>query len=240
MHDNAKKTSRACFLEFNSSGDLVSKLVSRISHLLAEGIKKRGRASLAVSGGSTPVPLFHALSCLNLQWDKVVITLVDERWVDVTEEQSNEHLVWTHLLQNKAAQAVFVGMKTLAISAGAAEKECAERMQSVPRPFDVLILGMGNDGHTASLFPGSVNLAEAVDKHSGKTCVGIVPAAAPHERMTLTLPALLNSKEIIVHITGKEKREVYEQAGNEGPLEDMPIRFILRQKEVPVNVYWCP
>ena len=235
-----QKSSRPCFLEFQNSGELIGKLAGRVSQLLVEGIAKRGRASLAVSGGSTPVPLFQALSRLDLQWDKVVITLVDERWVDVAEEQSNEHLVRTHFLRNKAAQAVFVGMKTSGVSARDAEHECAKRLQSVPRPFDVLILGMGNDGHTASLFPGSVNLAGAVDLHAGKTCVGIVPSAAPHERMTLTFPALLDSLQIVVHITGNKKREVYAQAEHAGPSEEMPIRFILRQEEVPVDVYWCP
>ncbi|MBC8318291.1 MAG: 6-phosphogluconolactonase [Desulfobulbaceae bacterium] len=240
MNDNVKKYSRPCFLEFENSEELVSKLASRVSQLLAEGIAKRGRASLAVSGGSTPVPLFQALSCIDLQWERVVITLVDERWVDVAEEQSNEHLVRTYLLRNKAAQAVFVGMKTSDVSARAAEKECSERLQSVPRPFDVLVLGMGNDGHTASLFPGSVNLADAVDRDAGKTCICIVPSPAPHERMTLTLPTLLDSLQIVVHITGNKKREVYAQAEHAGPSEEMPIRFILRQEEVPVDVYWCP
>jgi 6-phosphogluconolactonase len=130
-------------------------------------------------------------------------------------------------------------MKTGAFSAGDAEHGCSERFKSVPMPFDVLILGMGSDGHTASLFPGAAKLADAVDMDSGKKCISIVPCTALHERMTLTLPTILSSREIFLHITGQGKRDVYEQACFEGPPEEMPIRFVLRQEKVPVNTYWC-
>lgn len=233
-------TSQAGFLEFSNSKYLVQKLSTRIIDRLSDGIKRRGRASIAVSGGSTPVPLFQALSRLDLEWEKVVIILVDERWVDVSGNDSNEHLARTYLLQNKAASALFSGMKIPGKSAEEAEQECADRYQSVPIPFDVVILGMGSDGHTASLFPGAENLTAAVNMHSDKTCMSIIPAAAPHERMTLTLPAILNARDIIIHITGEEKRKVYDKAVSDGPSEEMPIRYVLRQKEVPVTIYWCP
>ena len=233
-------TSQAGFLEFSNSKYLVQKLSTRIIDHLSDGIKRRGQASLAVSGGTTPVPLFQFLSRMDLEWGKVVITLVDERWVDVTEGDSNEHLVRTCLLQNKAASALFSSMKIFGKSTEEAEQECSVRYQSVPMPFDVVILGMGSDGHTASLFPGAENLAAAVNMHSDKACMSIIPAAAPHERMTLTLPAILNSRDIIIHITGEEKRKVYDKAVSDGPSEEMPIRYVLRQKEVPVTIYWCP
>lgn len=232
--------SQAGFLECSNSKYLVQKLSTRIIDRLADGIKRRGRASIAVSGGSTPVPLFQALSRLDLEWEKVVIILVDERWVDVSENDSNEHLVRTYLLQNKAASSQFSGMKIPGKSAEEAEQQCSDRYQSVPMPFDVVLLGMGSDGHTASLFPGAENLAAAVNRHSDTTCMSIIPAAVPHERMTLTLPAILNARDIIIHITGEEKRKVYDKAVSDGPSEAMPIRYVLRQKEVPVTIYWCP
>ena len=228
------------FVEFNNQSALVAELTARIGNTLIDAINTRGCASLAVSGGTTPVPMFEALSRVDLAWDKVVISLVDERWVDVSAHDSNENLVRSHLLKNKAAAARFIGMKTAALTVDEGEKECSERLQSIPMPYDILVLGMGGDGHTASLFPGAEKLASAVDMSSGCICMGIAPVTAPHERMTLTLPAILNSRDIILHISGEEKRKVYEKAMSEGPLAEMPVRFVLQQARVPVTVYWAP
>ena len=208
--------------------------------MLTSGIQRKGRASLVVSGGSTPVELFERLSGEDVSWRKVVVTLVDERWVKTSATDSNEHLVRTHLLRDKAAAAIFVGMKNLAETAGAGEAECEQQLQLVPRPFDALILGMGSDGHTAFLFPGADKLARATDMDSGRICMSIVPPAAPHERMTLTLPAILDSGQVYLHITGQEKKDVLQTALAEGPVEEMPIRFILRQRITPVSVFWAP
>ncbi len=226
--------------EFPDRSTLVKNLAEQIQSLLSTAIKKNGKASLAVSGGSTPVALFGWLSELDIPWADVVITLVDERWVEPEAEDSNEHLIRTHLLKNRAAAATFIPMKNSAPTAGAGEAECAKQLQKVPRPFTVLILGMGGDGHTASLFPGAEKLAAATDMNSGKICMGIAPLTAPHERMTLTLPAILDTKQIFLHITSPKKQDVLKKAMAEGPPEEMPIRFILRQQTTPVSVYWAP
>ncbi len=228
------------FLEFGDTAGLVEELAERIGDLLKKGIEARGQASLAVSGGSTPIPLFEALSEVELEWKKVSITLVDERWVAPDEQDSNERLVRQHLLQGQAAEARFVGMKTPDASARAGETPCAAALSRIPWPLDLLILGMGNDGHTASLFPGADALQEAVSMDSDKLCISISPSHAPHERMTLTLPAILNSRRIILHLTGEQKREVYAQACKDEPPEEMPIRYILNQNQIPVAVYWAP
>ncbi len=228
------------FKEFKDSSTLVAGLAAQVAELLRAGIKERGRASLVVSGGSTPVVFFAALSELELDWEQVVITLADERWVDPAEADSNEHLVRQHLLQNRAAAARFVGLRTGAVTAMQGEREGADRLALLPRPFDVLILGMGNDGHTASLFPQAARLGEALALESGKLCLAITPPAAPHERMTLTLPALLQSRQIILHIAGADKRAVYERAMADGPVAQMPIRAVLGQTASPVTVFWCP
>ena len=228
------------FKEFKNSDTLVAVLAAQVAELLRAGIKARGQASLVVSGGSTPVPFFTALSGLALAWQQVVITLADERWVEPGEADSNEHLVRRYLLQNRAAAARFVGLKTGAVTAVQGEKECADRLALVPTPFDVLILGMGNDGHTASLFPQATRLSEAMKMNSGKLCLAITPPTAPHERMTLTLPALLNSRRIILHLAGPGKRAVYGRALANGMVAKMPIRAVLRQTIVPVTVFWCP
>ena len=226
--------------EFQDRETLVVELAGRIVSLLAAGIKNNGKASLAVSGGSTPVALFEHLSRMDILWQDVVITLVDERWVEATEDDSNERLVQTHLLRNKAAAAAFIGMKNSALTAVAGEADYEQQLQKVPQPFDVLILGMGGDGHTASLFPGADNLATATDMDSDRRCMGLAPTTAPRERMSLTLPAILNSRELFLHIVGRDKKNVLKKAIAEGLATEMPIRFILRQQSVPLNIYWAP
>jgi 6-phosphogluconolactonase len=228
------------FKEFKDSPTLVAALAGQVAELLRAGIRERGRASLVVSGGSTPVPFFAALSELDLDWQQVTITLADERWVDPADAESNEQLARSSLLQNRAAAACLVGLKTGAATAVQGEQECADRLALMPRPFDVLILGMGSDGHTASLFPQAARLGEALTLDSDRPCLAITPPVAPHERMTLSLAALLQSRRIILHIAGSEKRAVYERALAEGPAEEMPIRAVLRHATSPVTVFWSP
>jgi 6-phosphogluconolactonase len=228
------------FKTFEDSARLVRELTDRIRNLLDEGIRLRGQASLVVSGGTTPVPLFELLSHSELAWNKVVVTLADERWVETDDPDSNELLVRTHLLKNRAAAAGFIGLKTPDAAAAAGENACHQRISRVPHPFDVLILGMGGDGHTASLFPGSAALPRAMDISQKSRCMAVSPPAASHDRMTLTLPALLDSRHIIVHITGASKRQVFEKAIAGDSFAEMPIRAILAQKTVPVTVWWAP
>ena len=236
---------RVHFRGFKDGALLAAELACNIAYFLASAVSKRGGASLVVSGGSTPVPLFVALSREDIDWGRVRITLADERWVDPTDSASNEKLVRAHLLQNRAAAARFVGLKTGHALARDGEEECAARVGAIPRPFDVLVLGMGEDGHTASLFPHAAELAAATDLHSGRLCLALRPATAPHDRMTLTLPALLASGKIILHITGKTKLQVLEQALaaeplSAGVLNDMPIRHVLALAREAVSVYWAP
>ncbi len=221
------------FLEFSSSALLVEALAARISDLLREGIHRRGQASLAVSGGSTPIPLFARLAEMDLEWDKVTVSLVDERWVEPAALDSNENLVRTWFLCHKATAARLIPMKTPAITAVQGEQACALLQRKIPRPYDCLILGMGNDGHTASLFPGAKNLDAAVDLHSGKICMAMQTSAAAHERMTLTLPAILDSRQLFLHLQGEEKKKVLVKAQEAGDTREMPIRFILRQVAIP-------
>ncbi len=235
-------------IDFHSFPDrdiLATELATTIIELLGAAIiKNEGRASLAVSGGSTPVQLFRELSTRDLLWENVDIALVDERWVDSNDNDSNEQLVKTTLLQNQAAVASFTGMKNSAVTASAGEAECSRQLQKIHRPFDVMILGMGDDGHTASLFPGAARLHDATAMDSKQICMGIAPVTAPHERMTLTLPVILESKQIFLHITGQNKKDVLEHALDDGSAEEMPIRYVLRhQTQNPTThfgVYWAP
>ena len=227
------------FHEFADQQTLCQKLSQRICVALQKAVAERGKASLVVSGGSTPVPLFTALSDISIKWDRVFITLADERWVEVSDIDSNEASVREHLLRNQAKDAHFHGLKNSHVSAVDGESECGEELASFPRPFDIVILGMGSDGHTASLFPEAARLSNALDMGSGRLCMVIIPVTAPHDRMTLTLPALLDSRQIYLHLSGQEKRDVYERALESDSVEKMPIRAVLHQDKVPVDVYWA-
>ena len=227
------------FHEFDKQQTLCGTLSQRICEALQKAIAVRGKASLVVSGGSTPVTLFAALSKISMEWDRVFITLADERWVEVSNRDSNEASVREHLLRNQATDAHFHGLKNSHASAVEGEKECEEGLRLLPVPFDIIILGMGPDGHTASLFPGAARLSNALDMGSERLCMAMTPVTAPHDRMTLTLPALLDSRQIYLHLSGKEKRDVYERALGRDSVEEMPMRAVLYQDKVPVDVYWA-
>ena len=198
-----------------------------------------------VSGGSTPEPLYKALSNSDLDWESVYVALVDERWVDIGHDKSNEAFTVKHLIQNKAAAANLIGMKNSAETAAAGLADCEAAYQQLAQPFDITILGMGSDGHTASLFPHAQGLDEALNPDSDSLCAAITAkqsevTGAIVERMTLSLAGLLRSKSLVLLITGEEKLAVLRAAQGEGDVKDMPIRAVLRQDRVPVTVYWAP
>lgn len=225
---------------FGDPEQLAGALAAAVAALLRQGLSAREHASLVVSGGITPGPFFCRLRQMDLAWEGVVVTLADERWVDPENQASNERLVRSLLLQDKASRASFVPLKNRAVSARAGEEECRRALAGIPRPFDVVMLGMGTDGHTASLLPGAAGLDQALDPVPGQDCLAIIPMQAPHERMTLTLPALLQARQIFLHCTGREKEEALRQAMTDGPVAAMPVRAILRQQQTPVHIYWSP
>ncbi|WP_159567587.1 6-phosphogluconolactonase [Budvicia diplopodorum] len=228
----------ANFTNFPTTDELNRRLAQRVSSELQKGIDAKGNASLVVSGGKTPLGLFKLLSQQPLAWDKVTITLADERWVDEHHESSNEKLVRENLLQGKAAAARFVSLKSAAKTPFEGASDVESSIKAMARPFDVVILGMGDDGHTASLFPGAENLLPALDMKSGRLCMGMTPLTAPLDRITLTLPALLNSRHIFLHLVGEAKRAVYHQAQEGHDVNEMPVRSVIHQDKTPVDVFW--
>lgn len=224
--------------KYPNSQLLIEDLTAHIVKELQQAINNKGHASIAVSGGKTPIPLFKLLSQQDLEWHNVFITLVDDRWVDDTDDASNEKLVLTYLLQNKAKLANFVGLKNSCDNPFDGAKITDKILNKIPMPFDVLILGMGEDGHTASLFPGAANLMAGLDMKSGRKVVGMTPLTAPLDRITLTLPTILDSQNIYLHLVGESKMQVLEQAEKGDDINQMPIRAILQQNKVNVIGFW--
>lgn len=223
---------------FQTQYQLVEMLSKSIALKLKDAIRTKGKASLIVSGGNTPKPLFKRLSELPLAWEKVTIGLCDERWVSPTDEASNEHLVKTYLMQGEAGKATFVGMYAEGTDIEDAVIRCEETMKETLLPFDIVILGMGSDGHTASLFPENVKLDEAFDLGSDRFCIAIEPKTAPYKRMSLTRQAILSAESVILHFEGKEKVDVYKNALDGEDMHEMPIRSILDQELKDVEVYY--
>lgn len=224
---------------FDDADVLAGELASAIARNLEDAIDQKGYAVLLVSGGNTPKKLFAHLSTMPIRWDKIRIGLCDERWVDPFHTDSNERLLREHLIVNAAQTAQLVGLYVGGKNALEAEELCSQRVKSLLWPIDVCVLGMGEDAHTASLFPGNPRLAEAYGRNTDLPCIAISPAAAPHERMSLTPGALLSSHNLYLHFEGERKRSVYARALETSDPINMPICSVICQTIKPVEVYYA-
>ncbi|MEW9796700.1 6-phosphogluconolactonase [Alteromonas sp. CYL-A6] len=224
--------------EFSDADALTSAFADELKTILNTAIQARGKASLVVSGGRTPLALFQQLSQADLDWQHVDVTLADERWVDESDDASNTQLVKANLLTGKAAAARFVPLKNSAQDAADGVAEAEANIASMAQPFDALILGMGEDGHTASLFPCSEQVTDGLDMNSGRVCIAVTPTTAPHQRISLTLPALLNSRNIFLHLTGERKKQVLTDALKEADESKKPVSAVVNR--APVTLMWAP
>ena len=223
-----------------STAELAQQLARHIARRLREAITLRGHAVLAVSGGKSPVAMFEQLRQQTVAWSHVSVLLVDERCVPHDHADSNTALVRQHLLKDDAAAATFLPFfeklpDTLDDAALNQLVDAANRrLATQPWPMDMAVLGMGDDGHTASLFPGAPGLRQAL--HSSGPVAWVRPATAPHARLTLTLPALLATRELALAISGASKLAVFQQA-RLGADEALPVSLILNQHQTPVSVW---
>ena len=216
-------------------------LAERVAERLRSALGERDHAVLAVSGGSTPKDFFERLSREQLDWSKVLVTLVDERWVPDSDERSNARLVESHLLRNAAGRARLIPLYTGDVTPEAGLAEADARIDALPLPFDAVVLGMGEDGHTASFFPGGDHLAEALDLHGNARVLPMHAPDAGEPRITLTLPTLLETRALYLLVSGEKKRDLLADARlGLGAARDYPVRAVLTQQRVPVAVYWCP
>lgn len=215
---------------------LANRLSDQIEAELRLALKLNGKASLAVSGGSTPVLFFKTLSKRDIDWKNVTVTLVDERWVDDKEDRSNAKLVKDFLLQNKAADAKFLPLFKEGMEPDEALPTITADIQPL-LPFDAVVLGMGEDGHTASFFPSGDKLDEATDLSTSAIVSTMKAQAAGEARITLTLPPILNASFLAIHLEGGKKQQVMGEALGEGPANDLPIRHVLRNCQ-DVELFW--
>ncbi|MBF7072596.1 6-phosphogluconolactonase [Glaciecola sp. MH2013] len=223
---------------FATSNELVTVFSQRIADTLKQAISEKGQASLVVSGGSTPLPLFKALAAMPLEWSKVTITLADERWVDSADSASNEKLVRENLLTGHAASANFIPLKTHHSDANEALEQLSATFTNLGLPFDIVILGMGEDGHTASLFPCSEQIEAGLDVNSPAMLIATQPTTAPHQRMSFTLRALVSATHVFLHLTGDKKRAVLMDALENATDIEKPIKAVCDKSSV--ELMWAP
>jgi 6-phosphogluconolactonase len=225
---------------FDTPAQLEVALAEVIVAQLREAIETRGEAGLILAGGSTPVALYERLSHAALDWSRVRVTLSDERWVAEDDRASNAAMVKRHLLRHRAACAIFLPLYNAAPDPASGADETERVLAALPATADVVLLGMGEDGHTASLFADAPELAGALDPQPRRDCAAQHPPGSPQPRLTLTLPRLLASRRVCIQIVGHAKWQTLQQAQAPGPVETMPVRALLRQQQTPVSVYWSP
>ena len=213
---------------FPTMTDLAAAAATAVEAQLAAGLAARGRAALVATGGRSPGPVYDRLKDAALDWAHIAVTLSDERQVDASSPESNARLLRERLFVGPAAAARFLPLT-----------DYAEPALQKLMPFDAVLLGMGEDGHIASLIPGSPVMVHAMDP-DGRALTAESPqgfGSPPVARITLTFAALLQSRAIFLLIAGEAKRQVIARALDG---EDLPVRAILAQDRVPVRIFWTP
>ena len=226
------------FFADDSAEQAAGRLADQVAAVLSQRLARAGEATLAVSGGSTPVRFFECLSHKDLDWSGVTVVLVDERWVPETDSASNTALVKKRLLQDRASEARLVSLIEPGQGAQQALPVLEHRLKQLALPLDVLVLGMGNDGHTASLFPDAPELAFALSPPAGERVAIMTPPSQPQTRLTLTLPVLESAGFTALLLRGEEKLTALRLAAQvPEKVSDMPVRAFLK---TGLAIYWSP
>ena len=221
---------------YDSAEQQAQAMAVRVADALREAIASRGQATLVVSGGRSPVPFFEALAQQDVPWAQVLVSLADERWVPINHAGSNEALVRRHLLRGPAAEARFLSLYQVAGNLEQAA-ELADAAVAELAPIDVLVLGMGDDGHTASLFPHSPNLHQALQPACARRVLPMLAPSEPAQRLTLTMPVLASARLPLLAIQGQAKLNILGAALRPGETSELPIRAFLHS---PLEIHWCP
>ncbi|MBL4602971.1 MAG: 6-phosphogluconolactonase [Emcibacteraceae bacterium] len=224
--------------KFDDRDLLIDQLLQDVVVGIKDGISDRDAASVLLSGGTTPGPLYEKLSEVELDWEKVIFAPTDERWVEPDHPDSNEKLIRETLLQNKAASAKYIGLKSNGDDPILGQNETEEKLKLLPMPLDIVLLGMGEDGHVASLFPGLEDTKIAMDLNNKNLCHAVRRGGGDIARMSLTLSCLLSGRKIFLLFYGRKKLEIFTKAKRQQTAE-LPVSLLLHQDKVPVSLYWA-
>ena len=226
--------------EYDSLDELADAVAGDVGFIIESAVDARGASLVAVPGGTTGPAIYAKLAAQSLPWKKVTIIPTDDRLVPMDDERSNVRAIAKTFLP--------IGARVIPIAADIADYKLAgnsadARLQDLPWPPDLVWLGMGKDGHTASIFAGS-DFQEALDAPKARRAIGVMPdplpAEAPFPRVTLTRAAILSARTVMITITGDEKRAVLEQAIADGQSSKLPIGRVLAEAEQPIDIHWCP
>ncbi|MDY0873484.1 6-phosphogluconolactonase [Dongia rigui] len=223
--------------EYADRGALVAAVAAQIVKDLQAAVSAHGSAILIVPGGTTPVAVFEHLAATPFAWDKVTVVPCDERWVGIEHPDSNEGLIRRHLLQGEASAAGVLGLYRQTATPAEAVDAVAAALAKLPRPFSSVFLGMGEDGHFASLFPGRQQTPAALDLNNKADIMVLPEPAKGHPRIGLTLSALVDCSHVLLAVTGAEKRIVLDRAMADINADTYPIAALLRQTRTPVDIF---
>jgi 6-phosphogluconolactonase len=225
--------------DYESPVEMADAVAEEIGQFIATTIATKGEALIALPGGKTPIPIFQRLAKARIDWKRVTIIPTDDRLVPITSPLSNVATIAQYFLPTGArVLPIMVNGRTDYHAAGeAADAELAE----LNWPPDLVWLGVGADGHTASIFPGP-DLEDALKGPDGRRAVGVMPDPLPSEapvaRVTLSRAAILSARALLLTLSGAEKRAVVERALKDGPSSSTPIGLILANVKVPVDIHW--
>ena len=222
---------------FNTIEQCEDALLNEFTHIISEGIEQNKSVTIALAGGNTPKGLYQKLGKVSLDWSNIKVTLTDERWVDIHHEDSNEKMLTDTLFQHHAKAAKFIPLKNTQASAQQGQMDAEQLLKQNSPTLDYVLLGMGDDGHFASIFPGMSNTDELLDFNQKACCLPATPEGKP-PRMSLTLRYLLSAQHIYIFIKGDAKRQLIEEQSFSDTAQRLPIYYLLTQTLCPVTVYW--
>ncbi len=227
--------------EYDDAGELADAVAGDVQFVIESALDARGSAVIALAGGKTPFPAYEQLAQAKLDWKKVTIIPTDERVVPLGDPLSNVTALAKIFLPKGARVMPIVPQAVPDYKA--AGRSADALMQDLHWPLDFCLLGVGGDGHTASIFPGP-DFDEALNGPKERRALGVMPeplpAEAPVARVTLSRASIATAKALMIAVTGDAKRKVLEQAIKQGPSSAYPIGRVLADVELPIDIHWAP
>ncbi len=225
--------------DYDDRAELAEAVAGDVGFIIESAIDARGDAVIALPGGSTPIPVYEILSQAKINWKRVTIIPTDDRLVAMDNPLCNAAML-AKFFMTKGARVIPLCAENADYQQ--AGKAADARLQDVHWPLDLVWLGVGGDGHTASIFTGP-DLDAALNAPTGRRAVGVMPDPLPPEapvnRVTLTRGAILSARAITIVLTGDDKRTMLEQAIKDGPLSALPIGRVLGEADHAIDIHWC-